>query len=441
MIQGGSEITEQPIIVLDAANIGWTAGNKACSGKGLIDVINYCRNHGLIPVAFLPNHYLYNPRSPSRLITNLDEVNSEVDKGVVIPVPARDDDDLYMITYAQSKNAKLVSNDLFRDYISSSEDSAAESWVKENVISYSFVIDEFFPNPKFSKYFENATTLDTPTPELEVEASPIPTEVVPSDAEKILEEISAMSDEGDVEKALGFRYYCHICGSGFKKWGHAYTHKEESGHGAYVCGECQEILPSPKKAKEHQQTTDHITLTGTWIGQHEMRVKNIPDLTLGIIQSSNNQPDEILREIVLNKPIREYNIRGVTAGANRGWPSNPKKAAQFLHEFESLRGKEITWKKCKDTIAKQIQTPKHRTNGMLQILQMIFQPGQPREGSNKSTGSWRDNVDWDLVEIDGAIFEVIRRSLMGRNTSASVEWVEEINNYLEDVKIYYARLG
>ena len=470
MIQGGSEITEQPIIVLDAANIGWTAGNKACSGKGLIEVINYCRNHGLIPIAFLPNHYLYNPKSPSRRISNLDEVNSEVEKGVVIPVPARDDDDLYMITYAQNKGTKLISNDLFRDYISSSEDSTAESWVKNNVISYSFVIDEFFPNPKFVKYFENVvsqmTQIDVPkepvdksatsqisepaAPEESVEAPIIPAALGTTTSVKILNELSTIDDSGDVEKALGFRYYCHICGDGFKKWAHAFAHKRESGHGAYICGECQEILPSPKQAKEHQGTTGHDTLAGSWIGQHEMRVKNIPNLTLELINSSNNQPSEILRQMVLSKQTKGslYRIRRFTSGGgiHAGvWPNDPKLAAQMIYEFESFRGREITWQECKAEISNNLSLPKRRTNGFLRVLQTLFQPDWSDGESPTPTGSWRNSVDWDLVNVDGAIFEKILRSIDNIQWTDGFKktdgWIEEINDYLGDVKIYYALLG
>jgi len=449
-------MTDKSIIVLDAANIGWSAGNSQCSGKGLIEVITYCRNHGLIPIAFLPNNYLYSPGKPKRLITELEDVIIEVDKGTIIPVPPRDDDDLYMITYARSKDAKLVSNDLFRDYISSSEDSVAESWVKNNVVSYTFVIGEFFPNPKFTKFFGNSvpqiTQTDTPTDSvnqfvnLQISGEP---EIETS--AKILDVILTIDHSDIVEKALGFRYYCTICGDGFKKWKHANTHKKESGHGSYICGECKEILPSPKSAKEHQETTNHNTLTGLWVSQNDMRIKSIPDLTIELINSSSSSPDEFLRQIVLNKRVEDnkyhiwrFNHRGGGSTGRPLWPSNPKTAAHLIHTFESFRGQSLTWKECKDKLSKKLSIAKLKAAGILKTFQTLFfldtnrlTPGTPI--------SWNDQIIWSVVNIDGAIFERILHAL---NDVEWVDghlkpegWLEEINDYLEDVKIYYARLG
>ena len=567
-------MTEQPIIVLDAANVGWSSGNnKFCSGKGLIEAIGYCRNHGFKPVAFLPNNYLYNPKQPKRLITDMDGIQEEVRKGSIIAVPPKDDDDLYMITYAQKKGLKLVSNDLFRDYIKNSEDSAAESWVKNNVISYSFVLDEFFPNPKFTKFFgksvshimqtdmpkepvkksatlresakpttipepvastdtppipaeglppewtieqwnyygaqwlaqqapsepikepvnksatlrESAEPTTIPEPVVSTDTPPIPAEGLPPEwtieqwnyygaqwlaqqgpaapikdhlitanpvnetSTEILDEILTIDESKDVEKALGFRYYCHICGDGFKKWGHANMHKKESGHGAYICGECDEILPSPKSAKEHQEATSHTTLTGSWVGQHDMRVKNIPDLTLELINSRPDSPNEILREIVLNKGVKNkeyhiwrFNVVGGQAGSGALWPSNPMVTAQIIHEFESLRGDDITWKECKKSISNSLNVPIKRTNGVLRMLQTLFQPDWADGDSERNTGSWKSSIRWDSIRIDGAIFEKILLSSNYEWVDGAEKpdgWIEEINDYLEDVKIYYARLG
>lgn len=60
--------------------------------------------------------------------------------------------------YPLSKHATryLVTNDLYRDHIKSKgtegrkKADAARRWIKSHSISYTFVGDEFFPNPDFS---------------------------------------------------------------------------------------------------------------------------------------------------------------------------------------------------------------------------------------------------------------------------------------------------
>ena len=79
---------------------------------------------------------------------------------------AQDSDDLYMIEYARSKDgdadgrsgevAYIVTNDMFRDHISA-EGPAFGRWVKDHIISYSFVTDdEFVPNPVPMRRFNTA---------------------------------------------------------------------------------------------------------------------------------------------------------------------------------------------------------------------------------------------------------------------------------------------
>lgn len=48
----------------------------------------------------------------------------------------------------------VVTNDLYRDHVKGIDGrkkaEAARRWIKSNSISYTFVGDEFFPNPDFS---------------------------------------------------------------------------------------------------------------------------------------------------------------------------------------------------------------------------------------------------------------------------------------------------
>jgi hypothetical protein len=66
------------------------------------------------------------------------------------------------IKYCQSKKGSvIVSNDLYRDNwkdndkLSGGEKQALRRWFKEHLISYTFVGDEFLPNPDF--YFPAVT--------------------------------------------------------------------------------------------------------------------------------------------------------------------------------------------------------------------------------------------------------------------------------------------
>jgi hypothetical protein len=76
--------------------------------------------------------------------------------GLVVKTPSSDYDDSYCIEYAKRKNAYIVTNDKFRDFIDKQDNNAAKNrerkWVKDYSISYAFHEDHFLPNPD-SKIF------------------------------------------------------------------------------------------------------------------------------------------------------------------------------------------------------------------------------------------------------------------------------------------------
>jgi hypothetical protein len=161
------------VVVLDAANIAMRHGlQRRFSCRG----IQLCAEHFIAQgdrvVAFLPDYCLdvdadgsFRRRvAPSgggrgggrrRLtITPDDRVLLEilVDSGVVVLTPAMDSDDLYCIHYARRHDAFLVTNDLFRDHISETDGPKARqtelrNWLQTRRISYTWVADEFLPNP------------------------------------------------------------------------------------------------------------------------------------------------------------------------------------------------------------------------------------------------------------------------------------------------------
>lgn len=149
------------VVVLDAANIAMRHGlQRRFSCRGIQLCAEYFIAQGDRVVAFLPDYCLdleasRKARRRERWsLTQEDRSILEVmvDSGVVVLTPAMDSDDLYCIHYARRHGAFLVTNDLFRDHISDTDGPRARqqelrSWLTAQRISYTWVGDEFLPNP------------------------------------------------------------------------------------------------------------------------------------------------------------------------------------------------------------------------------------------------------------------------------------------------------
>lgn len=76
-------------------------------------------------------------------------------KGLIIRTPPQDYDDSYCIRYAKQKNAYMVTNDKFRDYINKFEGKEKvneRKWIQQHSVSYTFHKDEFIANPDSQLY-------------------------------------------------------------------------------------------------------------------------------------------------------------------------------------------------------------------------------------------------------------------------------------------------
>lgn len=65
----------------------------------------------------------------------------------------QDYDDSYCLQYAHKKDAVIVSNDMYRDWVKkqpSWKKGESIQWLRTHVVSYTFVRDEFMPNPDFT---------------------------------------------------------------------------------------------------------------------------------------------------------------------------------------------------------------------------------------------------------------------------------------------------
>ena len=152
------EKKEKPLIVLDASNIAMRHGEQKgiYSTKGIQIAIEYFTKNGHKVISFLPD-YLFKEKDPNKhgkkrvLPDNLSYLYGLVNKGLVVKSPPQDYDDSYCIQYAKAKNAFVVSNDMFRDYIDNIKDKAEreteKNWRDIYCISFTFNGDEFLPNP------------------------------------------------------------------------------------------------------------------------------------------------------------------------------------------------------------------------------------------------------------------------------------------------------
>ncbi len=149
---------EKPLIVLDASNIAMRHGEQKgiYSTKGIQIAIEFFTKSGHKVISFLPD-YLFKEKDPNKhgkkrvLPDNLSYLYGLVSKGLVVKSPPQDYDDSYCIQYAKTHNAFIVSNDMFRDYIDNIKDKAEreteKNWRDVKCISFTFIGDEFLPNP------------------------------------------------------------------------------------------------------------------------------------------------------------------------------------------------------------------------------------------------------------------------------------------------------
>ncbi|CEM02143.1 unnamed protein product [Vitrella brassicaformis CCMP3155] len=157
-----------PLIVLDASNIAMRHGGvtqKKFSVRGLQIVIEHFQGQGHRVVAFLPEYLskfkevgeakrlvAMGMGSASKVPDDVKLLQQLIEKGSVVVTPPQDYDDSYCIGYAQRHDGCIVTNDMYRDWVEKvSPDNRlkAKQWTKTHLISYTWVQDEFVPNPDF----------------------------------------------------------------------------------------------------------------------------------------------------------------------------------------------------------------------------------------------------------------------------------------------------
>lgn len=157
------------LIVIDGPNVAMRHGmGKKFSSIGVRLAIDYFRALQHRVVAFIPDYMLQDVeeqearRSQKRLLNpevstvpdNVELLRELVQQGVLIPTPPQDYDDSYCIQYAGLHDGCVVTNDLFRDHVENMEGprerkEAMRVWLKAHQISFTWVQNEFLPNPNF----------------------------------------------------------------------------------------------------------------------------------------------------------------------------------------------------------------------------------------------------------------------------------------------------
>eukprot|EP00929_Paragymnodinium_shiwhaense_P022654 TRINITY_DN14416_c0_g1_i2.p1 TRINITY_DN14416_c0_g1~~TRINITY_DN14416_c0_g1_i2.p1 ORF type:complete len:1011 (+),score=206.55 TRINITY_DN14416_c0_g1_i2:53-3085(+) len=155
-------LERKQLIVVDAANVAVRhggIGEKIFSSRGIQLVIDYYirRHHEVI--AFLPEYCLREDPSRFCKVVRRNQLKTPDDipllkklvkQNILVLTPPQDYDDAYIITFAQRRCACVVTNDLYRDYIEGAKDvDMARQWTKTHLISFTFIQDDFVPNPRF----------------------------------------------------------------------------------------------------------------------------------------------------------------------------------------------------------------------------------------------------------------------------------------------------
>ena len=153
------------LVVLDCANIGWNYGkNELFNVHGLELVLDYFLKVSILckVVAFIPSSYVrYRPNDGTRgnakmMTEDIDKLESMIEECRICIVPAGDDDDAYILSYAREHHGYILSNDLYNNHIATIENKHVRdiirNYLNEFRIGYTFVNDAFYLNPASKLY-------------------------------------------------------------------------------------------------------------------------------------------------------------------------------------------------------------------------------------------------------------------------------------------------
>jgi hypothetical protein len=134
-----------PLVVIDGSNVARRMHGAVFDREQLESCLSFFLQRGAHPVAFVPDQVARSAR--------LDDLLSQ---GLVVCVPPQSSDDEFLLQYAFTRNAPIVTNDMFRDHLAfvarvkgEAEAQSLRQWFTTHLISYTFDHQKsFVPNPR-----------------------------------------------------------------------------------------------------------------------------------------------------------------------------------------------------------------------------------------------------------------------------------------------------
>jgi len=149
--------------------------NSLGDGLGAIEAYKYWKNEGHDVKVFVMQRKLRNPKKPDHIMANIETFEIEIPQKDRVTIPVSGDDDAYMLSWAMSKNAIIVTNDLFRDHrlkLKGNKLEEFDKWYKNGRCGFIFVDDEFIPNPQFEDKLVIVQGIDSDEPAEKSQSSP-----------------------------------------------------------------------------------------------------------------------------------------------------------------------------------------------------------------------------------------------------------------------------
>eukprot|EP01117_Protostelium_nocturnum_P004054 TRINITY_DN1532_c0_g1_i4.p1 TRINITY_DN1532_c0_g1~~TRINITY_DN1532_c0_g1_i4.p1 ORF type:complete len:759 (+),score=334.09 TRINITY_DN1532_c0_g1_i4:106-2382(+) len=146
------------LIVIDGSSVAKKHGREAeISSEGIKIAVDYWTARGNEVICFLPQQFVKrkqnNGATNSLTASNIPLIMELIERGNVMLIPQ--DDDSYIIDYAMKKEACIITNENFMDKVDGNKEKAEKAkrstkkWLRDHLISFTFVGDQFFPNSNF----------------------------------------------------------------------------------------------------------------------------------------------------------------------------------------------------------------------------------------------------------------------------------------------------